>query len=125
MSKRTSFTSVREKGRVEEILTANKTLDAEDTGKVFRVQTNAITITLPATVVGLVFQIECDVDGVGFNVSPNASDKIMGPDYAGADNKDYILTAASAEKGDKIVLHGDGANGYFVANLIGTWTQEA
>jgi len=114
-------------GKVFETVSDNKTLDAQDVGKVMVVDTDAKTITLPATVVGLEFVImNGGADGtVLVTVSPNANDKIMGADVAGVDNKDYLNTKATAINGDYIKILGDGADGWYVQAIRGTWTQEA
>lgn len=112
--------------RKTETKSANYTMDAEDTGKRIYIDTDAFTITLPATVVGLVYEfVNAGADGaVAITLSPNASDKIMGPDIAGVDNKDLINTKATARKGDRVKLFGDGVNGWFVMEMVGTWAAE-
>lgn len=113
---------------VREAISANKTLDAEDTGKLFWVDTDAVTITLPAIADGLHgVQI---VNGGSFGavavtLSPQAADKIHGPDITSADNKDLINTKATARRGDYVVLDLGDADGYAVAELRGTWAREA
>ena len=62
--------------------------------------------------------------GALMSVSPNASDKIMGPDVTGVDDKDYQLTKATQKQGDYLHIVGDGASGWFVKSSRGTWTQE-
>lgn len=107
-------------------LTGNKTLAEADCGTV-QVVNAAATITLPSTVVGMTFIVEVGMTTAGasptVNVSPAALDKIMGNGFTSADNKDAISTAGRA--GDRIVLVGDGANGWFVQEVRGTWTREA
>lgn len=113
---------------VRETLSANKTLDAEDSGKLFWVDTDAFTITLPAIATGVNgFMI---VNGGSFGtvlvtVSPNASDMILGPDITGADDKDLLNTKATAKRGDYVVLGGNDADGYSVQALVGTWARQA
>lgn len=120
-------TGLEPRAPINETVSANKTLDAEDVGKWMEVNTDAVVITLPATAAGLVFRIRnVGADGaVGINVSPQALDKIMGPDIAGVDNKDLINTKATAKKGDYVILIADGVNGYFVLDINGTWAAEA
>ena len=110
----------------EAISGATKTLDAQDVGKLLLVSVTSV-ITLPATSVGLYFWIMCDgQDGtVQISIDPNANDKIMGPDSAGVDNKDWINTLATARKGDCVKLIADGVDGYYVAEQVGTWAAEA
>ena len=103
------------------------TLAEADSGKVLLVDTDAQTITLPATVVGMTFTlVNGGVDGaVNLKIAPNASDKIMGNGYTSADNKFVQNTKATAKKGDFLVLVGDGVNGWFVQEVRGTWAKEA
>lgn len=113
---------------VREVISANKTLDAEDTGKLFWVDTDAVTITLPAVAAG-VFGCQI-VNGGGYGtvavtISPNASDSVLGPDITAADDKDLINTKATAKRGDYVVLDSGDADGYLVTELRGTWARQA
>ncbi len=117
-------------GSAEEYTTvsANLTLDVQDNGKVFFVDTDAKTITLPAVATGLF----CTIVNIGaygavaVNVSPDAVDMIHAPDIAGTDNKDHINTKATAQRGDFVQLVGGlVATGYNVTNQRGVWAQEA
>lgn len=110
-----------------EAVTGNKTLDEGD-GGVVQVVTADATITLPSTVVGTSYTIvnggQGSTDGtIAINVSPAAADKIMGNGFTSADNKDAINT--NGNYGDMIKLVGDGANGWMVVEVVGTWTREA
>lgn len=113
---------------MRETISANKTLDAEDTGKLFWVDTDAVTITLPAIATGL---DGCAVvnggafGAVAVTLSPAAVDMILGPDITGADDKDLINTKATARRGDFVVLGGNDADGYAVQQLRGTWARQA
>ena len=93
------------------------------------VDTDAVVLTLPATAVGISYNIvNIAVDGgAKLSVSPNANDKIQGPDIAGVDNKDLINTKATQKRGDFVKLIGDGAagGGWFVVDIGGTWAAEA
>ncbi len=106
---------------------ANYTMTAPDSGKETIIDTDAKTITLPATVVGYTYKfVNGGADGaVAINISPNASDKIMGAGLTSADNKDLINTKTTAMKGDYVVLVGDGAIGWYVQEMVGTWAREA
>lgn len=113
---------------VRETISANKTLDAEDTGKLFWVDTDAKIITLPATGAGLsCIIVNGGADGtVAVNVSPNAADQITGPDITAAADKDLINTKATAQRGDLVELADiDNTDGYVVQRLVGTWAREA
>ena len=91
------------------------------------IATDAKVFTLPATVAGLEVIIVNDAaDGeILMSVSPNANDKIMGPDIAGTDNKDQQNTKATANRGDYIWLVGDGADGWWIRERRGTWVEES
>jgi hypothetical protein len=112
-----------------ETKSANYTVDAQDTGKIIYVDTDAVVITLPAiaTAVTVTFVNAGSFGTVGFSISPNAADKIMGPDLAGADNKDLINTKATANRGDYVTLTYGTADGWMVTvdGMRGTWAQEA
>lgn len=116
-------------GKVHETKSVNYTIDAEDAGKVIHVDTDAVVITLPdvTTVPGLrVIIVNDGADGaVEVSISPNANDKIMGPDIAGTDNKDQINTKATAIKGDFMEITGEGVAGWWIENVRGTWAEEA
>lgn len=109
-------------------ISADTTLDATYAGKLLWVDTDAKIITLPAIATGLDgVQI---VNGGGYgavavNISPNASDMILGPDITGADNKDLINTKATAQRGDFVVIGGNDADGYAALEMRGTWAREA
>jgi hypothetical protein len=110
-----------------EVLSANKTLDAQDCGKTFFVDTDAFTITLPATTTGLDCVI-VNAKGYGLaaiNISPAAVDMMLGPDMAGVDNKDLINTKATAQRGDFAVIADGDADGYVVYKIKGVWAAEA
>lgn len=104
----------------------SKTLDIEDVGKRLVVTGHATNVvTLPATAAGLRYVIEAAADGARIAVSPAAADKIMGADLAGVDNKDRILAAATARKGDFIVVEYGGTDGWLVFAERGVWSAEA
>jgi predicted RecA/RadA family phage recombinase len=109
------------------LASASKTLDAQDVGKVMNVTVGHATnvVTLPATAAGLQFVVRCGASGERLAVSPNASDKIMGADLAGTDDKDRILAAADSVAGDYLHLAADGVNGWFVVAERGKWTAES
>jgi len=111
---------------VREAVTANFTTDIQDNGKLFWVTTDAVVITLAAvaTPLNAVFVNGGSFGTVAVNLSPNASDKIQGPDLPGTDNKDLINTKATARRGDFARLVTGDANGAIVEELRGTWATE-
>lgn len=113
-------------GFTAETVSANKTLDEQDTGKVFFVDTDATTTTLPA-VEGMAFRVvNAGAFGtVAVNLSPNASDAIEGPDLVGVDDKDLINTKATACRGDYVDLEYGDATGWIVRKIKGTWAIES
>lgn len=110
-----------------ETISANKTLDIQDNGKVFFVDTDAKTITLPVVAT----PVNCTIVNIGaygtvaVNVDPAAADSIHAPDIAGTDNKDHINTKATAQRGDFVQLRTGIATGWVVSNQRGVWAQEA
>lgn len=115
---------------MRETLTGIKTFDAQDCGKLFCVTADgdADALTLPAIADGLSGITILAVGAFGstaVTVSPAAADMILGPDIAGADNKDLILTKATQRRGDFVTLIAGDADGYMVTELRGTWAREA
>ena len=111
---------------VEEI-TATKTLNYGDSGKVFLVGTDALVITLPATKAGVryTFVNSGADDAVLITVSPNASDKIIGTIAAvsmtASDDGDLTNTKSGANKGDWCTIVGDGNEGWYIIGGDGVW----
>lgn len=112
--------------KTHELKSDNYSVDAADAGKVLHIATDAKAFTLPATVAGLRIIIVNDgADaGVLVTISPNSNDKIMGPDIAGTDDKDQLNTKTTAIRGDYMVLVGDGADGWFIEAMRGTWAEQ-
>lgn len=110
-----------------ETLSIDYTTDEEDTGKIIYQDTDAKTITLPATVVGYEFTfVNAGAYGTVIQtISPDANDQIIGPNLAGVDNKDIVNTKATAQRGDYITVVGDGAQGWFITDMKGVWAAEA
>lgn len=106
---------------------ANYTMTAADSGYETIIDTDAKTITLPATAAGLTYTfVNGGADAaVAVTISPNASDRIMGAGLTAADNKDLINTKTTARKGDRVTIVGDGADGWYVQSMVGTWAREA
>ena len=102
--------------------------------------TDDAVITLPATKLGLKYTfIHAGAATEQFDLSPNASDKIMGScadsnamgtiveaasNGAGADNKDLTLDAGSGV-GDRVTLVADGASGWYITECVGSWAFES
>lgn len=112
---------------IHELKSANYTVDAEDSGKVIWVDTDAVVVTLPA--VGGINNVtiaNAAAYGVsGVAISPNAADMIEGADITAADNKDLINTKATANRGDYAVIFDGDANGWVCIERKGTWAREA
>lgn len=111
--------------RVESIAdaTTSKAVGVYDSGKVF-VQLDAdenVTFQLPATKNGLMYTFVCGHAGGEINISPAAADKITGKGIAGIDDQDIQNTNGTNAIGDCITLIGDGADGWIVVNMLGTW----
>ncbi|CAE7161646.1 B [Symbiodinium microadriaticum] len=109
-----------------EAITGAKTLDNQDSGKIFFVTSTAV-ITLPATAIENEFTV---VNGGPFgtvqpSIDPVAADGVLAPDSSGVDDKDWINTLATAQRGDYVRLHGGRVAGYFVTEQRGIWAAEA
>ena len=110
-----------------ETVTADKALSYGDSGKVFLVGTDALTITLPATKAGVryTFINSGADDAVLITVSPNASDKIIGTIAAvsmtASDDGDLTNTKSGANKGDWVTIVGDGSDGWYIVGGDGVW----
>lgn len=120
----------RDSGATEIITTdADRTLTADESGATVIVSAADVVITLPATAAGLTYTIVLAAGGLsagtGLSVSPQAADKIMGNGFTSADDKDAILAGSGDREGDSITLCGDGAAGWYITNVVGTWTREA
>lgn len=108
---------------VRETISADKTLDIEDNGKAFFVDTDAKVVTLPATAT----PVNCAIVNIApfgtvfLKISPQAADKIQGPDLPGTDNTALGNTKATARRGDYVRITTGDANGPVVESLRGTW----
>lgn len=115
---------------VRETLSGIKTFAAADSGKLFCVDADGDgdALTLPAIADGFGGATILAVGAFGttaVTISPNASDKIHGPDITSADDKDLICTKATQRRGDFVKLDLGDADGYVVTALKGTWAREA
>jgi hypothetical protein len=113
--------------RLHELKSANYTVDAEDSGKVLWVDTDAVVITLPAVegISGLIIANAAGYGVSGVAISPNASDMIEGADITAADNKDLINTKATAARQDFAEIDYSDANGWVARRRRGVWAREA
>ena len=115
------------KENIVETVTADKTLTYADSGKVFLVGTDALTITLPSTKAGCRFTFinSGDDDAVLVTVDPNDSDKIMGTIAAvsmtASDGGALTNTKSGANKGDWATIVGDGSDGWYITGGDGVW----
>ena len=101
------------------------TLDTTDIGKITKVTADAQTITLPATVVGYVYTIFYDgADGGALvTVELDNADQFLGCDIAGAVGEALLLTKATSDRGDYVRVVGDGADGWKIVEMNGTWAE--
>ncbi|MEN8122208.1 MAG: hypothetical protein ABFS35_17815 [Bacteroidota bacterium] len=121
-----------------EVVTANKTLRVEDSGKTFLIATDALVITLPSTVKGLEYTFINS--GAAANniitVSPAAADGIAGTVTLAATvvvldgtiDKDVINTKTTSITGDNMTIVGTGVAGtaaWLKKSSDGIWAREA
>jgi len=97
-----------------------------DSGKTFIVDSD-VTFTLPAIAIGntFTFVFGGHAGSATLTLSPNASDGIT---YAGSqtDNKDLILTKATAKPGDYVTIASlDQTVAWQVTAVRGVWAKEA
>lgn len=129
-----------------ETITADKTLTYNDSGTVFLVGTDGLTITLPATKAGVTYTF-INSGAAGNNIitiSPNSADAIKGnlnssvganadattadglvAISGGADDKDWINTKSTANVGDRVTIIGDGSDGWWIVDGCGIWVSES
>ena len=118
-----------------ETIVVSSALSSTDSGTKYLVGTDALVITLPATKKGFEFTIiNSGANGNNIiTISPAAGDAIIGSIAnsaadsvsAGVDGKDIINTKATANKGDRITLIGDGDSGWYIVEGVGIWASEA
>jgi hypothetical protein len=103
-------------------LTASGTVTAADSGAVIIADsTTSIIVSLPATAKGLTYTLVVKqlTSSGGHAFSPVAADKFI---YSSkADDADLVCTAASDVVGDSVTIVGDGADGWVVKGIRGTW----
>jgi len=117
--------------KTEALGAATKTVDVQDSGKIFLVNVTSV-ITLPSvgsTMGPFTFVNDGDetddVSDVQITISPAALDGLYGPDIAFADDKDYVNTLATARKGDYVRIEYADSTGWRIAETVGTWAIES
>lgn len=110
-----------------EVKVADYTVTAADNGKTFAADAVDLVFTLPPSVDGLTYTFITKTASVttGLQVSPAAADLINGPGFTPLADKDAINTGGTDAVGDLITIVGDGIDGWYVTNVIGTWAREA
>lgn len=114
---------------MRETLSGVKTFDAQDNGKLFCVDAagDADALTLPSIADGFCGATIMAIGAFGttlVKIDPAAADMILGPDMAGVDNKDLLLTKATQRRGDFVTLVSGDADGYSVIEQRGIWAAE-
>lgn len=97
-----------------------------DAGKTFVVNTS-VTFTLPAIAIGNTFTFVYDGNDAegAITLSPNSADGISFKGSA-TDDKDLILTQATAKKGDFVTIAAlDQTVAWQVTAVRGVWAKEA
>jgi len=112
-----------------EVEGAAKTLDINDSGKVFVCTTTTDSVvTMPATAVHGTFTIingAQDGDHLT-SVDPVSADGIAGWDSGNTDNKGMLNTKATSKAGDYLTVTGSGlTGGLMIAGGRGVWASEA
>ena len=104
----------------------NLVLTAAESGAIVITTAVDINVTLPSTAAGLWYTILAGVASTttGVQIDPAALDKIIGAGVTPADNKDLINTPATDVVGDAVTLVGDGADGWYVVDVVGIWARE-
>jgi hypothetical protein len=101
------------------------TLAEGDMGKLLLVTADAQVLTLPTTAVGWTYWIMNGTDGQLLTITPDTGKKIMGAGLTSANDKSLLNTALTAKRGDYVKLVGDGASGWVVQEMVGTWARQA
>lgn len=111
----------------KETISVDKTLDVEDSGKTFFVDTDTKKVTLPATAVFIDVKI-VNIGAFGtvlVAIDPDSADKIQGPDLPGTNNKDHLNTKNTARRGDFVALKNGHTDGAMVYAQKGIWATES
>lgn len=105
--------------------TSSKTLDLNDSGKVFVcTSTSDIVVTIPATATqGVLTIINGGQDGDHLtSLSPQSGDGIAGWDFSNSDDGDATNTKATSKAGDYLTIASGGlAGGWYVVSGRGVW----
>lgn len=118
----------------QETLTVTQDISINDAGADFNIATDAKVMTLPAITaenIGAEFTFRnTGADGNNIiTISPAATDAIHGTIAAvssgGVDNKDWINTKASANKGDWCTLKAVALTDWYITGGDGVWASEA
>lgn len=106
---------------------ADFTADASESGATYLIKAADVVATLPSTAAGLkyTFVVHTVSTTTGLSVSPAAADAIAGGGLTSVDDKDLINSAASDAEGDTVTIIGDGADGWWITDVVGTWAKEA
>ena len=108
---------------------ATQALTAAQSGEKFVGAVDAV-FTLPAAAAGTKgvwydFETGALSGGTGLSISPAAADHIRGNGLTSVDDKDLINSGATDRLGDSVRLYCDGADGWVIERIIGTWAKEA
>jgi hypothetical protein len=118
----------------QETLTTSGSVDANQAGAEFNIATDALVITLPAidaNNIGMEFTFRnTGADGNNIiTLSPAATDAFHGTVAAvqsgGVDNKDWINTKATANKGDWCTIKAVGLTDWYLTGGDGVWASES
>jgi hypothetical protein len=114
------------RGRIWETYSASSTLDKQDTGKGFWVDTDAQTMTLltfaALTALDIMVMNGGPFGTIAVSIDPAAGDLISGPDDTGGDGGIMVNTKATARRGDYVKIVTGGDEGYLVSEKKGIWT---
>lgn len=102
-----------------------RTVLASESGTIFIVDVADCVFNLPATILGLkyTFIVKTLSSGTGAQISPASVDSIAGGGLTSVDDEDLINTAATDAEGDKATIIGDGAEGWWIDGIVGTWAK--
>ena len=118
----------------QETLTTTQDINANQAGTEFNIATDAKVMTLPAinaNNIGMEFTFRnTGADGNNIiTLSPAATDAIHGTVAAissgGVDNKDWINTKATANKGDWCTIKAVALTDWYLTGGDGIWASEA